>query len=152
MMNTRSFRLLSVLLTAFALWLPAAAQTQENAATSSQMKSQSQPAVATSRVAAGQKQKISGVIVSREADSMIVRDSAGADVAVSLTSSTKMTERKGNPFRKAKAYPVTALLRGLEVEVEGRGDGSGALAAEKIRFTDNDFGVARSIESRAVPI
>ena len=115
MNNTRSFRLLSVLLTVFALWLPAAAQTQENAATSTQ------PAVATSRVAAGQKQKISGIIVSREAESMIVRDSAGADVAVRLTSYTKMTERKGNPFRKAKAYPVTALLRGLEVEVEARG-------------------------------
>jgi hypothetical protein len=108
MRNTRSFRLLSVSLTAFALWLPAAAQTQENAATPTQ------PAVATSRVAAGQKQKISGIIVSREADSMVVRDSAGADVAVRLTSYTKMTERKGNPFRKAKAYPVTALLRGLK--------------------------------------
>jgi OmpA-OmpF porin, OOP family len=150
-MSTRSFRLLSVLLTAFALWLPAAAQTQENAATSNQMNSRSQP-VATSRVAAGQKQKISGVIVSREADSMIVRDSAGADVAVRLTSYTKMTERKGNPFRKAKAYPVTALLRGLEVEVEARGNDAGELVAEKIKFTDDDFGVARSLDSRVAPV
>jgi len=146
MRNTRSFRLLSVSLTAFALWLPATAQTQENAATSTQ------PAVATSRVAAGQKQKISGVIVSREADSMIVRDLAGADVAVRLTSYTKMTERKGNPFRKAKAYPVTALLRGLEVEVEARGNDAGELVAEKIKFTDDDFGVARSLDSRVAPV
>jgi OmpA-OmpF porin, OOP family len=152
MMNTRSFRLLSVLLTAFALWLPAAAQTQENAATSNQIKSQSQPAVATSRVTAGQKQKISGIIVSREADNMIVRDSAGADVTVRLTSYTKMTERKGNPFRKAKAYPVTALLRGLEVEVEARGNDAGELVAEKIKFTDDDFGVARSLDSRVAPV
>ena len=151
-MNTRSFRALSVLLTAFALWLPAAAQTQENAATSNQMKSQSQPAVATIRVAAGQKQKISGVIVGREADSMIVRDSAGADVTMRLTGYTKMTERKGNPFRKAKAYPVTALLRGLEVEVEARGNDAGELVAEKIKFTDDDFGVARSLESRVAPV
>jgi outer membrane protein OmpA-like peptidoglycan-associated protein len=152
MRNTRSFRLLSVLLTAFALCLPAAAQTQENAATSEQMKSQSQGAGATSRVAAGQKQKISGVIVSREADIMIVRDSAGADIAVSLSSWTIMTERKGNPFRKAKTYPVTALLRGLEVEVEGRGNESGALVAEKIKFTDDDFGLARSLETRVAPV
>jgi outer membrane protein OmpA-like peptidoglycan-associated protein len=128
------------------MWLPAAAQTQENAATSTQ------PAVATSRVAAGQKQKISGIIVNREADSMIVRDSAGADVAVRLTSYTKMTERKGNPFRKAKAYPVTALLRGLEVEVEARGNDAGELVAEKIKFTDDDFGVARSLDSRVAPV
>jgi OmpA-OmpF porin, OOP family len=152
MRNTRSFQLLSVLLTAFALCMPAAAQTQENAAASKQMESQSQPAVATNRVAAGQKQKISGVIVSREIETMIVRDSAGADVTVSLTSSTKMTERKSNPFRKAKAYPITALLRGLEVEVEGRGNDAGALVAEKIKFTNDDFGVARSLDTRVTPV
>jgi len=140
------------MLTAFALWLPAAAQTQENAATSNQMKSQSQPAVATIRVAAGQKQKISGVIVGREADSMIVRDSAGADVTMRLTGYTKMTERKGNPFRKAKAYTGAALLRGLEVEVEARGNDAGELVAEKIKFTDDDFGVARSLDSRVAPV
>jgi len=152
MRNTRSFQLLSALLTACALCLTAAAQTQENAATSEQTKSQSQPTVATSRIAAGQKQKISGVIVSREIDTMIVRDSAGADFAVNLTGSTKMTERKSNPFRKARAYPVTALLRGLEVEVEGRGNNAGALVAEKIKFTNDDFGVARSLDTRVAPV
>jgi outer membrane protein OmpA-like peptidoglycan-associated protein len=137
MRNTRSFRLLSALLTALALCLPAAAQTQENAAT---------------RIAAGQKQKISGVIVSREADNMIVRDLTGGEITVTLTGSTKMTERKSNPFRQAKAYPVTALLRGLEVEVEGRGNDAGALVAEKIKFTNDDFGVARSLDTRVAPV
>jgi len=140
------------LLTTFALCAPAAAQAQENATTSTEMNSQSQSAVATSRVAAGQKQKISGVIVSREADSMIVRDLTGAEVTVSLTGSTKMTERKSNPFRKAKKYPVTALLRGLEVEVEGRGNEAGELVAEKIKFTNDDFGVARSLDARVAPV
>jgi OOP family OmpA-OmpF porin len=137
MRNTRSFRLLSALLTALALCLPAAAQTQENAAT---------------RIAAGQKQKISSVIVSREADNMIVRDLTGGEITVTLTGSTKMTERKSNPFRQAKAYPVTALLRGLEVEVEGRGNDAGALVAEKIKFTNDDFGVARSLDARVAPV
>jgi OmpA-OmpF porin, OOP family len=137
MRNTRSFQLLSALLTAFALCMPAAAQTQENA---------------TTRIAAGQKQKISGVIVSREADNMIVRDLTGGEVTVTMTGSTKMTERKSNPFRQAKKYPATALLRGLEVEVEGRGNDAGALVAEKIKFTDEDFGVARSLESRVAPV
>ncbi|HKQ93909.1 MAG TPA: OmpA family protein [Blastocatellia bacterium] len=137
MRNTRSFQLLSALLTAFALCMPAAAQTQENA---------------TTRIAAGQKQKISGVIVSREADNMIIRDLTGGEVTVTMTGSTKMTERKSNPFRQAKKYPATALLRGLEVEVEGRGNDAGALVAEKIKFTDEDFGVARSLESRVAPV
>ena len=43
------------------------------------------------------------------------------------------------------------LLRGLEVEVEGRGDNSG-FGREKIKFTNDDFGVARSLDSRVAPV
>src|SRR5262245_61724784 len=106
----------------------------------------------TARVAVGRKQKISGVVVSREADKMVVRDINGSDVAVTVSGATKITEKKANPFRSAKNYPVTALLRGLEVEVEGRGDSSGVMVAEKIKFTDDDFGVARSLDSRVAPV
>jgi OmpA-OmpF porin, OOP family len=104
------------------------------------------------RVAVGRKQKISGVVVSREADKMVVRDINGSDVAVNVSGSTKISEKKANPFRSARTYPVTALLRGLEVEIEGRGDSSGALVAEKIKFTNDDFGVARSLETRVAPV
>jgi OmpA-OmpF porin, OOP family len=139
MRNTRLFSLLSVLLTALALCLPAAAQTQGNA-------------TATTQVAAGKKQKISGVVLSREIDKLVVRDINGSDVAVSVSGATKIVEKKANPFRGARTYPVTALLRGLEVEVEGRGDNSGALVAEKIKFTNDDFGVARSLDTRVAPV
>jgi outer membrane protein OmpA-like peptidoglycan-associated protein len=40
----------------------------------------------------------------------------------------------------------------LEVDVEGRGDSSGVLVADKIKFTNDDYGVARSIESRVTPV
>src|SRR6266511_2229846 len=110
------------------------------------------PAAQPSRVAVGRKQKISGVVISREADKMIVRDINGSDVAVTVSGATRIAEKKANPFRSAKNYPVTALLRGLEVEVEGRGDSSGVLVAEKIKFTDDDFGVARSLDSRVAPV
>ncbi len=144
MKNAGTHKLLFVLMAVFALGITAIAQQPDQ--------SQSQPAVAANRVAAGQKQKLSGVIVSREADNITIRDIAGADTVVTLTSATKMEERKGNPFRKAKTYPATALLRGLAVEVEGRGNDSGALVAEKIKFRDNDYSVARSIESRVTPV
>jgi len=110
------------------------------------------PAAQPSRVAVGRKQKISGVVISREADKMIVRDINGSDVAVTVSGATKISEKKANPFRSAKNYPVTALLRGLEVEVEGRGDSSGVLVADRIKFTDDDFGVARSLDSRVAPV
>jgi len=139
MRNTRLFSLSSVLLTAFALCLPIATQAQDNANV-------------TTRVAAGKKQKISGVVLSREIDKLVVRDINGSDVAVSVSGATKIVEKKANPFRGARTYPVTALLRGLEVEVEGRGDNSGALVAEKIKFTNDDFGVARSLDTRVAPV
>jgi OmpA-OmpF porin, OOP family len=139
MRNARLFSLSSVLLTAFALCLPTATQAQDNANV-------------TTRVAAGKKQKISGVVLSREIDKLVVRDINGSDVAVSVSGATKIVEKKANPFRGARTYPVTALLRGLEVEVEGRDDNSGALVAEKIKFTNDDFGVARSLETRVAPV
>src|SRR5688572_12529604 len=142
MRNTSLFSFLSVSLTAAALCLPATAQTQGSASTSS----------ATIRVAAGQKQKISGVVLSREVDNLIVRDINGSDVAVSVSGGTKIVEKKSNPFRGARNYPVSALLRGLEVEIEGRGNSSGALVAEKIKFTNDDFGVARSLDTRVAPV
>jgi outer membrane protein OmpA-like peptidoglycan-associated protein len=69
-----------------------------------------------------------------------------------VSGSTKIVEKKANPFRGARNYPATALLRGLEVEIEGRGDSTGALVAEKIKFTNDDFGVARSLDTRVAPV
>lgn len=104
-----------------------------------------------SRTVKGQKQKITGVIVKRDPDSFILRDQSGTDTTVLLTNSTQAIERKSNPFRGAKNYGITQLVRGLEVEVEGRGDGN-SLTAEKIRFRDDDLRVARSIETRVNPV
>ncbi|HKZ03651.1 MAG TPA: OmpA family protein, partial [Pyrinomonadaceae bacterium] len=46
----------------------------------------------------------------------------------------------------------TNILRGLNLEVEGRGNASGELAAMKVRFNESDFRVARAVESRAAPL
>lgn len=104
------------------------------------------------RVVSGQKQKISGVIIKRDPDSFIVRDAQGADTTVMFSNSTKVSEMKSNPFRSAKKYPETALLRGLNVEIEGRGDTSGNLAADKIKFKDDALQVARTVEARVTPV
>ncbi|MGH9833068.1 MAG: OmpA family protein, partial [Blastocatellia bacterium] len=104
------------------------------------------------RVPPGKKHKIDGIIVDRGVDSIIVRDKAGSEVMVVLTGATKVKEEKRNLFRGAKTYPATALLRGLVLEIEGRGDNSGALVAEKIKFTDDNFDEARSLDSRVAPV
>ena len=104
------------------------------------------------KMAPGQKAKVSGVIVKREADSFVMRDMNGGDIQVTLNNFTKVEEKKSNPFRRAKNYNTTLLLRGLTVEIEGRGDATGTLSAEKIRFSDDALMVARNVETRVTPV
>lgn len=103
-------------------------------------------------VSSGEKMKLSGVVVERNADTFVVRDLNGVDTTVKMTGSTSIKEKKSNPFRGAKKYNQDNILRGLNVEVEGRGDGAGNLTAEKISFSDNDFRYARTIDTRVNPV
>src|SRR5262245_25799006 len=105
-----------------------------------------------SRIPAGQKQKLRGVIVKREADSFILRDITGSEVQVDLSNVTKVEEKKGNPFRRGKDYGTTALLRGLSIEVEGRGQASGALLADKIKMRDYELVAAQTTNALVVPV
>lgn len=104
------------------------------------------------RIPAGQKQKIKGVILKRDIDKLLVRDQRGMEVIVNLVSSTKVEEKKSNPFRSGRNYATTELLRGLSIEVDGRGETDGALLAEKIKFTDDALTVARAVETRVTPV
>src|SRR5262245_50458992 len=104
------------------------------------------------RVPAGQKQRLRGVIVKREADSFILRDLTGSEVQVNLSNVTKVEEKKGNPFRRAKDYGTTSLLRGLAVEVEGHGEASGALLADHIRMRDYELVAAQTTNALVVPV
>jgi len=105
----------------------------------------------TRSVASGQRMRINGVVVRRDADTFTIRDANGADTTVAMTDRTNV-QTKGGFLRSGKNYAATNILRGLNLEVEGRGDSSGNLAAEKVRFTVSDLMVARSIESRVDPV
>jgi len=117
-----------------------------------QASAQSDSRMMQTKVASGQKMKVTGVIVKREADSFILRDTTGSEVNVSLSGSPKVEEKKSNPFRSAKKYTSDQVIRGLFVEVEGRGDASGALVAEKIKFSTDSQRVAMSVDSQVVPV
>jgi OOP family OmpA-OmpF porin len=102
-------------------------------------------------VASGQKMKVKGVVVRRDADTFVVRDINGVDTTVVLDDRTSV-KTKGGFLRSGTNYGVTNILRGLNLEVEGRGDASGNLLAEKVRFNESDLRVARAVESRAAPL
>jgi len=102
-------------------------------------------------VASGQKVKIKGVVTRRDADTFVVRDNNGVDTVVRLDDRTSV-KAKGGFLRSGSNYAQTQILRGLNLEVEGRGNASGDLVAEKIRFNESDLRVARAVESRAAPL
>jgi outer membrane protein OmpA-like peptidoglycan-associated protein len=89
--------------------------------------------------------------VRRDADTFVVRDINGVDTTVALDDRTSV-KTKGGFFRGGTNYGVTNILRGLNLEVEGRGDASGNLLAEKVRFNESDLRVARAVDSRAAPL
>jgi len=159
MKNARSLQSLFVLLAVIVLGISAAAQQQEPTSTSTaqspttQMNDkQSKPATATGTIAAGQKQKLSGIVVQRDGDTLLVRDYKGTNYNVSVNSSTKIRERKSNPFRGSKKYEASDLSRGLAVEVEGRGNDAGALAADQIKFSEAELRVANAVVSQVMPV
>jgi len=98
----------------------------------------------------GQKYKIKGVVVSKEDSSFIVRDAVGVDTNVVLASNTSI-KTKGGFFGGGDTVAINGIVRGLSLEVEGRGDTAGALSATKVRFGKDDFRVAQSIDSRVAP-
>lgn len=102
-------------------------------------------------VTSGQKLKIKGVVTRRDADTFTVRDMNGVDTVVRLNDRTSV-KTKGGFLRGGNNYAQTSILRGLNVEIEGRGNGTGELDADKIRFNEADMRVARAVESRAAPL
>jgi outer membrane protein OmpA-like peptidoglycan-associated protein len=104
------------------------------------------------KVTSGAKMKVSGIILKQEGQGFRMRDQAGSELTVNVPSNAKIEEKKSNPFRGSTKYTSAQLVRGLYVEVEGHGDSSGTLTAEKIKFSKDSLRVADSVNSTVVPV
>jgi outer membrane protein OmpA-like peptidoglycan-associated protein len=102
-------------------------------------------------VSSNQKMKIKGVVTSRDSDGFTIRDASSVETKVLLTDRTSV-KTKGGFLRSGTNYGQTQILRGLNLEVEGRGDSTGQLVAERIRFNESDLRVAQTVESRVNPV
>src|SRR5437660_394734 len=139
-----SFRMFRSIALAFALALTLSPLAfSQNSTSNNQTRARS--------VASGEKMKIKGVVVKREADTFTVRDLTGNDTVVRLTDRTSV-KSNGGFLRTGTNYGTTNILRGLNLEVESRGGSNGELNAEKIRFNESDLRTARAVESRANPL
>jgi OOP family OmpA-OmpF porin len=102
-------------------------------------------------VPSGSKMKFRGVVINRDADVFTIRDRSRADYQVLITDDTSI-KTNGGFLRSGKKYPVTDILRGLIVEVEGRGNNQGQLVADKIRFSESDMRAALTTDTRVAPV
>src|SRR5215212_3944546 len=105
----------------------------------------------TRSIPSGSNMKFRGVVISRDADVFTIRDRTRADYQVLITDNTSI-KTHGGFLRGGKKYPVTDILRGLIVEVEGRGDAQGQLVADKIRFNESDMRAAITTDTRVNPV
>jgi OOP family OmpA-OmpF porin len=102
-------------------------------------------------VPSGSKMKFRGVVISRDADNFTIRDRTRQDYIVRITDDTSI-KTYGGFFKGGKKYPVTDILRGLIIEVEGRGDPQGQIVADKIRFNESDMRAAVTADTRVSPV
>src|SRR6476660_2323901 len=113
--------------------------------------SKQQTSNAIRSVPSGSKMKFKGVVISRDADNFIIRDRTRQDYQVRITDDTSI-KTYGSFLKSGHKYPVTDILRGLIVQVEGRGDSQGQLVADKIRFNESDMRAALTTDTRVGPV
>ena len=103
----------------------------------------------TRSAVSGQKYKIKGVVVAKDdSNTFVVRDTVGVDTRVVIAPNASI---KNKSFWGGDSYPVTALVRGLNLEIEGVGDSSGNVSVNKVRFDKGNLATAQSIDARVTP-
>ena len=103
-------------------------------------------------VTSGQSVKTIGIVTKREADSFVMKEQSGVYRSVALSSSTSVKTHRKGAFRGGKSYGVSYILRGLRLEVSGRGNEQGQIVADSIKFDEDDLRTAQALEARVDPV
>jgi OOP family OmpA-OmpF porin len=97
--------------------------------------------------------KFRGIVVKRDADWFTVSETTGGQqTVVLLTPSTEVKSHKKGAFRGSRQYEASYILRGLRLEVDGVGNAEGQLAADKIRFDEQDLRMAQALRTTDDPV
>jgi outer membrane protein OmpA-like peptidoglycan-associated protein len=99
-------------------------------------------ATPTKKIPAGKKAKVTGQIMSRNGDQVLVKERKTEDVVVvNLTDDTKVEREKGTLRLRRTDMDVTAMLPGLTIAADGVGNAKGQLDASKVRFDPDAFAI-----------
>jgi outer membrane protein OmpA-like peptidoglycan-associated protein len=99
----------------------------------------------------GEELKVKGVILTRDGETLVLRDLSRTDTVVLLTGTTKIRTEQKMLFWGRKPFNVTVLEPGLIVEVSGKG-AKGRLVAEEVEFSEEDLKAAITAYAQAAPV
>jgi OmpA-OmpF porin, OOP family len=101
----------------------------------------------------GQGGKITGYILARRGDQILVKDETTKQIAlVTLTSTTVVERPAGFLKMDRKEQPTDKLIPGLLVIVKGDGGSRGDLVANKLKFTRHGYQVASQVAAGEVEL
>jgi outer membrane protein OmpA-like peptidoglycan-associated protein len=101
---------------------------------------------------ADEQAKVQGVIVSRDGQTIKLRTDDDSIGTVDLTGDTKIQLKKGGLLRHKTAMDAAALVPGLRIEADGKGNEKGELVANRVTFDPNSMKASRQIDTRVSPL
>jgi outer membrane protein OmpA-like peptidoglycan-associated protein len=104
----------------------------------------------TKTFTAGEKAKVTGVILSHDGNTLQVRGDDDSVETVDLTGDTKIELKKS--FGRKSKMENSALLPGLHIEAQGKGNDKGELEANRVVFDPNSMKASRQIDARVSPL
>jgi outer membrane protein OmpA-like peptidoglycan-associated protein len=102
-------------------------------------------------VAAAQSAKAQGLITGRSGDTMTLQTPDSSQVVVLLTDNTQVAQVQGVLKARRKQMSMTALIPGLQVQVEGSYNAQNQLVATSVKFKGNDLEQAQTIQAGLQP-
>ncbi|MBP7864566.1 MAG: OmpA family protein [Acidobacteria bacterium] len=91
--------------------------------------------------------KVEGLIKQRTEMILTIQTPENAEVVVRLTKKTQVAQNLGALKVRKKAMPMSCLVTGLPVQVEGTYDSKQQLVAKSVRFNGDDLERAQSIQA-----
>lgn len=102
-------------------------------------------------VTEGEDLSVKGVILTRDGDTIVVRDLSRTDTVVALTDATKVRSERKWLILGRKPFDVTVLIPGLILTAQGKG-AQGQLVADVIEFKEEDLKAAMTAYAQTAPL
>jgi outer membrane protein OmpA-like peptidoglycan-associated protein len=99
----------------------------------------------------GKKTKIKGVVTQRTTDGFVIKDAKFVETSVVLTDSVKVL-LDGKPATQHQRTELAKLVGGIIVQVEGYGNASGQLVADKVSISNKDVRSAQAVANKVAPV